>query len=73
MTILMVEIFKTNVTEENHAAAIISLLRQHLPACVVNFDLKDCDNILRVKGENFCVTQIIELLRQFGFTCSLLD
>lgn len=69
----MVEIFKTNVKEEKHAAAIISMLCHHLPACMINFDLDDCDNILRVKGENFCVTQITELLRQFGFTCSLLD
>ena len=69
----MVEIFKTNITEDDHAAAIISMLQHHLPACVVNFDLEDCDNILRVKGENFCNNQIIELLRQFGFTCSVLD
>ncbi len=68
----MLEIFKTNVTEENQAAAIISLLQQHMPACAINFDLKDCDNILRIKGENFCVNQIIQLLQQLGYSCCLL-
>jgi hypothetical protein len=69
----MVEIFKTNITEEAQAADIIALLTNHLPACVINFDLADCDNILRVKGDNFCITQIIALLNQCGFSCSLLN
>lgn len=69
----MVEVFKTNITEESQAAEIISLLSHHLPACIINFDLKDCDNILRVKGDNFCTRQIITLLTAFGFSCNLLD
>ena len=69
----MVEIFKTNVTGLDEAATIVSLLQLQLPYCKVNFDLQDCDKILRVKGENICITTIIELLQSCGFSCSLLQ
>lgn len=69
----MVEVFKTNVTEESKAVEIISILSCHLPACKINFDLQDCDNILRVKGDIVSCTQIIELVNSTGFVCSLLD
>lgn len=69
----MVEIFKTNVTGLDEAATIVSMLQFHLPYCKVNFDLQDCDKILRVKGENICITTIIELLQSCGFSCSLLQ
>ncbi len=69
----MVEVFKTNVTEQLHAAALLTLLSQHLPGHQVNFDLNDCDNILRVKGGNVPVAKIIELVSSNGFECTLLD
>ncbi len=69
----MVEVFKTNVTEHLHAATLLDLLSQHLPEHQVNFDLGDCDNILRVKGSSVPVTQIIELVSSNGFECTLLE
>jgi hypothetical protein len=68
----MVEIFSTSVKEESHAITLIAMLQRHLPGCSINFDLKDCDKILRVKGENFCIKSIIELLQSQGFFCSQL-
>ncbi len=69
----MVEVFKTNVTEENEAARLLSLLISQLPACKINFDLQDCDNILRIKGEAIPINAIIELVNSNGFDCALLD
>lgn len=69
----MVEVFKTNVTEQNEAARLLSLLISRLPACKINFDLQDCDNILRVKGDAIPITAIIELVNSNGFDCALLD
>lgn len=69
----MVEVFKTNVTEENEAARLLSLLINQLPACIINFDLQDCDNILRVKGDAIPINAIIELVNSNGFDCALLD
>ncbi len=54
----MVEIFKTNVTDSLHAEQIVNLLNQYFPSFLINFDLHDCDNILRVKGESIPVEKI---------------
>lgn len=69
----MVEVFKTNVTNFNKADEIIFMLSNHLPGCKINFDLQDCDNILRVKGDNVSPTQIIQLVSNAGAVCTLLD
>ncbi len=69
----MVEVFKTSVTEHKDAAAILTMLNSSLPACKINFDLEDCDNILRIKGDCIPVTTIMELLHTSGFECAVLD
>lgn len=69
----MVEVFKTNVTEASVAAGLLLLLTNHLPACTINFDLQDCDNILRIKGDAIPINAIIELVNSNGFDCALLD
>lgn len=69
----MVEVFKTNVTEHLHAETLLTMLSLHLPEHQINFDLNDCDNILRVKGNNIPVAQVIELVSSNGFECTRLD
>jgi hypothetical protein len=69
----MVAIFKTNITDFSKADEIIFMLSNHLPGCKINFDLQDCDNILRVKGDNVSVTEIIQLVISTGAACALLD
>jgi hypothetical protein len=69
----MVEVFKTNVQEETHAVELIHLLLHHFPGTSINFDLEDCDKILRVKGQSYDSKRIILLLNQQGFTCNILD
>ena len=73
MNFVMVEIFKTNVHDVLQAEKIISLLNIHFPAFMINFDLHDCDKILRVKGESIPVDEIVSLVSANGFQCSLLD
>jgi hypothetical protein len=65
----MVEVFKTNVQETSHADSLVALLHQHFPGSRVNFDLEDCDKVLRVEGENFMAASIIELVSKRGFFC----
>jgi len=69
----MVEVFKTNVYDILHAEQIIALLNHYFPAFMINFDLHDCDKILRVKGESIPVDEIVTLVSANGFHCSLLD
>jgi hypothetical protein len=58
----VVEVFKTNVTAKKDAKKIISVLQILLPLAKINFDLEDCDNILRIEDENISTTEIIEYL-----------
>ena len=69
----MVEIFKTNVYDILHAEQIIKLLKHHFPAFMINFDLHDCDKVLRIKGDSIPVEDIVNLVSANGFHCSVLD
>jgi hypothetical protein len=44
------EIFKTSVQETEEATKIIKLLLAYFPHYKINFDLSDCDNILRIEA-----------------------
>lgn len=69
----MVEIFQTNVYDVMDAEQIIALLSQQFPAFMINFDLQDCDKILRVKGDSIPVTEIVNIVSANGFHCRVLD
>ena len=69
----MVEIFKTDVSRKSKANTIIFLLQKEFPDLKINFDLKDCDNVLRVEGKSIYVEKIISLLNQQNYLCELLQ
>lgn len=69
----MIEVFKTNVQKEQNAKRIITILLELLPGTKINFDLEDCDKILRVKNENnFNSNLIISKVEEAGFICQIL-
>ena len=47
----IVNVFKTNVRDQLAAGHIIVVLRQTLSHCKINFDLDDCDKILRIESQ----------------------
>ena len=69
----MVGVFKTNVQIENQSKIILSILYKSFPSFKINFDLDDCDKILRVQGVNICKEKIIELVNTNGYQCEVLD
>jgi len=69
----MVEVFKTNVQQHEQAEQLASVLRGRIDFCQVNFDLEDCDKILRVEGEEICVETVIEILNTHGLQCEVLS
>lgn len=69
----MVEVFKTNVTNPQQAEELIGLLRNLLPGSNVNFDLEDCDRVLRIDHESVEHREVIRLLAMNGFECCLLQ
>ncbi|MEO6133210.1 MAG: hypothetical protein ABIQ02_15315 [Saprospiraceae bacterium] len=70
----MVEVFKTNVTEVDQAKQLIDHIHSRYPASKANFDLEDCDKILRVEFNDQVITEfeIIIILNLFGFVAEAL-
>jgi hypothetical protein len=69
----MVEVFKTNVQEDRQAKSLVDLLLHHFPGNRINFDLDDCDKILRVEGHNFITEKVMVLIEEHGFACEILE
>lgn len=69
----MVEVFKTNVGNGERAEELIARLRVHFPDSRINFDLEDCDRILRIEDRQVCVETIIEFASANGFECEVLN
>jgi hypothetical protein len=65
----MVEVFKTNVQEATQAEKLVNLLYSSFPARKINFDLEDCDKILRIDGHDHYSSKVIETLRNNGVWC----
>lgn len=68
----MIEVFKTNVQEQKQAKMLVTVLSEQFPLFKINFDLDDCDKILRVDGTTIAHDQIIELVTTKGYECSVL-
>jgi hypothetical protein len=70
----MIEIFKTNVTDKHEAARLISMIHERFSNYRANFDLSDCDRILRIKGENGCIDsyKLISFLEEQGVSAETL-
>ena len=71
--ISMIEVFKTNVETSSDASNMVQMLLQHFPGSRINFDLQDCDRILRVEGKEFSAEKVMRLLKETGFYCSILE
>lgn len=71
----MVEIFKTNVNGKKAAGRVLKALHMHLPACTFNFDLEDCDRILRAQSENVAlqVNEVIAIVKRHNVEISLFE
>jgi uncharacterized protein YpbB len=70
----MVEVFKTNVTHPDHASRLVDQIHHTYREYVANFDLEDCDRILRVKCSTSPVeaSLLIDLLEDSGFKAEVL-
>ena len=68
----MVEVFKTDVYEEERSVSIVQKLHEYFPGNKINFDLQDCDKILRIEEENIFSERIMELLNEEGHECEIL-
>jgi hypothetical protein len=70
----MIEVFKTNVQDRQQASMLVDQIHKTFIDYKANFDLHDCDNILRVTCSNGLVQSslLINLLENFGFEAEVL-
>ena len=64
----MVEVFKTNVKDRAQAVMLIQRIHETFTGYKANFDLEDCDRILRVRSVTGVVEsfRLIHLLKELG-------
>ena len=70
---MVVEVFKTNVYKESDKNYVIAVIQTQFPDYKINFDLEDCDKILRVEGVEPQCNDIIDYVNCLGYTCIRLD
>lgn len=71
----MVEVFKTNVSGKRNARKIIRLLTNKWSNLAVNFDLEDCDKVLRIenKASAIEVDELIVFIQSVGVEIQALE
>ena len=65
----MIFVFKTSVKTKMQAKKLTPHIHKILPKAKWNFDLEDCDKILRIESEENVVLRITSLLNIHKFTC----
>jgi hypothetical protein len=70
----MIEVFKTDVKDGDSARRLIDRIQETFDYCEANFDLDDCDRILRVKGirSEGDVFEIISIVKELGCYAQIL-
>ncbi len=71
----MIEVFKTNVRDIRQAEELIIKIENLSTSYQVNFDLADCDRILRVFSNRGTieVERIIRISAELGFKVEVLE
>ncbi|MDB5010086.1 MAG: hypothetical protein JWR67_945 [Mucilaginibacter sp.] len=66
-------VFATSVAEPEQVSKVSPILTSVLAIEDWNFDLEDCDKVLRVVAENISPRYIESLLQEAGFNCIELE
>lgn len=71
----MIEVFKTDVEDSTSAVKLLDHINTHFPAYQVNFDLSDCDRILRIKNARGVIEagRVIEIIARLGYKAERLE
>lgn len=70
----MIEVFKTDVDCTAHAGVLVDIIQDLFPHYRANFDLQDCDRILRVVSTDGPIEaeRLVQLVRTYGYSAELL-
>jgi hypothetical protein len=70
---IVIYVFKTSVKTKKAVQQLKPYLNKFLPAIKWNFDLQDCDNILRLDAPVDITVPVMRLLKDKGFRCEELE
>lgn len=67
----IVKVFKTDVRDQAAAKRIAQELESYIEESRINFDLDDCDKILRIESRESAIgdLEIQELVTKWGYRC----
>ncbi len=65
----MIYVFKTSVKLKSDVKKLTGQLNEHLTDGTWNFDLDDCDKILRIDTKLNNTAKTIQILKENGFEC----
>ncbi|GHC60549.1 hypothetical protein [Ulvibacter litoralis] len=70
----MIEVYKTNILKKKQARRIKKQIKNRFPNYCIDFDLEDCDHILRIENFNDILDNdvIINLVQKQGFNIEIL-
>ena len=66
-------IFKTNVSNKRKVSEVSTLLTSVPSIKQWNFDLEDCDKVLRIESTGLNTRYVESLLQNAGFDCREMD
>lgn len=70
---MMIEVFKTNVEDRDHADLLLNEIARVFKGYRGNFDLDDCDRILRITcAEPINATALIQYMATRGYCAEVL-
>jgi hypothetical protein len=65
----IIEVFKTNVNSIEDAHDLVALIHCNFLEVKANFDLNDCDRILRVEACIEVIGSIPDFMKENGYEC----
>lgn len=70
----MVEVFRTNISDPMHAQVALGQIHSRFSNYCANFDLEDCDKILRIEctNEHVEAAKVIDLIWSLGHEAEIL-
>jgi hypothetical protein len=68
----MVEVFKTDVADASQSQLLEYVLSSEFSDYKVNFDLSDCDKILRIESNKINVNKVLSIVNRLGYQCHVL-
>ena len=70
----MIEVFATNIQDRKDARRVLGFFSIVWPRLEINFDLNDCDHILRVESAKpIDPDQVMNYVQYLGFHIRILD